>query len=303
MTYTPVLLVAFNRPDRLEALIDRLREVRPARVYVAVDGPRAHVETDAARVAATRDVVRSIDWTTDVRTLFRDENLGCGRGVSGAIGWLFENEERGVILEDDVMPDPSLFPYCDELLERYSTDDRVFAVSGCNFAPPEEIRVPGSYRFSSVPHIWGWGTWRRSWAHYDYSLRGWRRKLTTSRLWSAADHSPSAFAFWTGIFELMAREGLDTWDFQLLAASMSVGGLTATSNVNLVQNVGFGADSTHTVDTPDYLREVQPMTFPLVHPSRVERDRQADRWVMRQVFEATPAGLVRSATKAVGRGR
>jgi hypothetical protein len=301
MTDTPVLLVAFNRPDRLEALIERLRGVRPSRLYVAVDGPREHVATDADRVAATRAVVDTVDWTADVRTLFRTENLGCGLGVSGAISWLFENEERGIILEDDVLPDASLFPFCADLLERYETDDRVFAVSGCNFVPPEAITIPASYRFSAVPHIWGWATWRRSWSHYSYDLEGWRERLTTSALWRATHGSPAGVAYWNAVFTLMSRQAVDTWDYQFVLAAMASGGLTATSNVNLVENVGFGNDSTHTVEVPAYLRAVEPMPAPLVHPTHVRPDPGADAWTRKHVFDATPTGLLRQGSRFLRR--
>lgn len=301
MTDTPVLLVAFNRPDRLEALVDRIRPLRPNRIYVAVDGPREHVATDAHRVIATRAVVESIDWTADVRTLFRTENLGCGRGVSGAISWLFQNEERGIILEDDVLPDPSLFPFCEELLERYADNDRVFAVSGCNFVPPEAISIPASYRFSAVPHIWGWATWRRSWSQYSYDLHGWRDRLTTSELWRATQRSPSGVAYWNAVFTLMSRQAVDTWDYQFTLAAMASGGLTATSNVNLVENVGFGPDSTHTVEIPDYLRSVESMPVPLVHPTHVRTDPGADAWTREHVFDATPSGLLRQGSRFLRR--
>ncbi len=132
----PVLIMAFNRPDHLQVLLNRLREVRPDRVFVAVDGARDARPDEADRVQACRDLVATIDWPCDVQTLFQDHNLGCGLGVSTAITWFFTHVERGIILEDDIIPDPSFFPYCAELLDRYQDDARVFAISGCNFVPP-----------------------------------------------------------------------------------------------------------------------------------------------------------------------
>ena len=131
----PILVMAFNRPDHLQVLINRLRDVKAAQIYVAIDGPRSARQGEAEHVQKCRDLVRSIDWPCNVTTLFQDNNLGCGMGVSTAITWFFSHVERGIILEDDIIPDPSFFPYCTELLDRYENDDRVFAISGCNFVP------------------------------------------------------------------------------------------------------------------------------------------------------------------------
>jgi hypothetical protein len=293
----PVLVIAFNRPDRLATLLDRLRDVKPSVLYVAVDGPRAGVRGETDQVLATRDQVGSVDWSCDVRTLFREDNVGCGQGVSGAISWLFSEQDRGVILEDDLVPDPSFFAFCEALLDRYEHDDRVWAVSGCNFVPPGHLPEGESYRFAKVPHIWGWATWRRSWAHYRFDVRGWRRRLPAADLWRVAGRSPAGLAYWAGMFDLMARGAIDTWDVQAVLTAFAEGGLTATSNVNLIENVGFGAASTHTESRPMYLREVEPMRFPIVHPDRVASDQRSDVWTRRHVLEATPLGLAAQAAR------
>ncbi|HAN70268.1 MAG TPA: nucleotide-diphospho-sugar transferase, partial [Actinobacteria bacterium] len=151
-TTEPLLLIAFNRPDHFEQLIERLRETKPQRIYVAIDGPRSGHPTDAERVQRTRDLVQTIDWTEDVRTLIQESNLGCGLGVSTALTWFFDHEVRGIILEDDILPRATFFNFCSELLDRYADDDRVLAISGCNFVPPEfQGRPDQAYRFSRVP--------------------------------------------------------------------------------------------------------------------------------------------------------
>ena len=171
---------------------------------MAVDGPRPHVPGEAERVAQTQDTRRLVDWDCEVQTLFRDQNLGCGRGVSSAISWFFEHEESGIILEDDIRPDDSFFPFVTELLDRYADDPRVWAVSGCNFVPPEHQTGTSSYRFSTVPHIWGWATWRRSWEKYRWDIPNWREDLSGRQLWETVDRSPSGWLYWSGMFTLMA---------------------------------------------------------------------------------------------------
>ena len=170
-------MIAYNRPDHLTVLFERLREVQPKRIYFAVDGPRKNKDADADKVGQCKDLAHSIDWDCEVITNFQESNLGCGLGVSTAITWFFENEERGIVLEDDIIPDPSFFSFCAELLQRYKLDPEVFAVSGCNFVPPNQISTSGSYRFSQVPHIWGWASWRDRWAQYQLDINGWRAEL------------------------------------------------------------------------------------------------------------------------------
>lgn len=296
----PVLILAFNRPEHLRALIDRLKQVRPSKVYLAVDGARPDRPAEAAAVRACQELLSAIDWPCTTSTLFQRANLGCGLGVSTAITWFFEHEERGIILEDDILPDVSFFPFCAELLDRYQDDARVFAISGCNYVPPEVISSPGAYRFSRVPHIWGWATWRRSWARHRLDIDCWRRELPPRDLWRSAGRSPAGFAYWTSTFELLGRKQVDTWDGQLVFASMVADGVTATSNVNLVENLGFGTSATHTVRKPDYLRKVESIAVP-TEPVAVEVDEAADAWTRRHHFEATLVGFTKQGTRYLRR--
>ena len=298
-TSEPLLLIAFNRPDLFAQLIERLRETRPQRVYVAIDGPRAGHPTDAQRVQETRDLIQTIDWTTDVHTLVQDSNLGCGLGVSTALSWFFDHEERGIILEDDILPRASFFDFCSELLDRYAQDERVLAISGCNFVPREHQSDPyQGYRFSRVPHIWGWATWRRAWQLHSLDMSDWRSRMSNRQLWEVAGHSPGGFVFWRSIFDLMARNQVDTWDMQFVFEGMSRGMLTATSNVNLVDNIGFGGTATHTEVRPAYLRVSEDIELPTT-AIPVEVDEKADAWSRNVVFGATTSGLVGQGVRYV----
>lgn len=297
----PILLIAFNRPEHLARVIARLRELQPPKVYLAVDGPRDSSPSDEPQVRACRDMAADIDWHAEVRILFQDRNLGCGQGVSTAISWFFENEERGIILEDDVLPQRSFFGFCSELLDRYADDDRVLAVSGCNFVPPENQGRPDlPYRFSQVPHIWGWATWRRVWQLHDLDMRGWNDRLPPRRLWKSSGKSPQGYIFWKSIFDLMAAGKVDTWDMQLVFEGMVRDMWTATSNTNLVENIGFGGLATHTDQTPPYLRVPGEMALPLADVP-VELDEKADAWSRKVVFGATTKGLVQQAVRYLRR--
>ena len=292
MTVTePILVIAFNRPDHLKILIDRLREVQPTRVYLAVDGPREGNEGEEHKVTECQEMVSDIDWECDVTTNFQESNLGCGLGVSTAITWFFDNEDRGIILEDDIIPDHSFFPFCEELLVRHQNDSHVFAISGCNFVPPEEISTHADYRFSQVPHIWGWATWRNRWQQYNLDIAGWRKDLPATKLWAKSGHSIPAAVYWAGTFELLARKEVDTWDGQLVYLCMKTGMLTATSNTNLIENIGFNEQATHTLVDRDELQPIIPVSLPTT-PQLVQLDKKADAWTRKNHFRATWRGML-----------
>lgn len=287
----PVLLIGFNRPELLERVIDRLRVVQPRLVFLAVDGPRAGVPEDKDRVARTRECVGLLDWGCEIYALFREENLGCGGAVSGAITWFFDQVNEGIILEDDILPETSFFPYVEELLARYQDDHRVMGISGSSYLPPGVAPADASYRFSMIPNIWGWATWSDRWAHYRFDISHWRRRLSSGRLWHWVHHSPWAFAFWSAQFELVGRHRIDTWDLQWVAAAMSTGGLTATPNVNLVLNIGWGEGSTHTQLVPDHLQLPRSIDFPLRHP-KIEWNSAGDAWTNKYAYQASTKGAV-----------
>jgi len=286
----PVLIIAFNRPDHLSALIDRLREIKPRNVYIAIDGPRG--ASDEAQVRECQALASSIDWTGEVHTQFQDTNLGCGRGVTAAIDWFFANVDRGIILEDDIIPEPSFFDFCTELLDRYENDERVFAISGCNPVPSYAQENPeAAYRFAQVTHVWGWATWKRSWQHYQLDMEGWYRQLPIRNFWKSTGRSIPGSLFWAGNFEAVRRGDVDTWDWPMIFSSMRAGQLTATSNVNLVTNIGFGANATHTHSGVPDLMPVGEARLPTT-AIPVQVDRKAEAWTLEQHWNATYLGTL-----------
>jgi hypothetical protein len=213
VTSEPILIMAFNRPDHLQVLINRLREVKPTKIYAAIDGPRQSRADERHKVEACRALIASIDWNCEVKTQYQEENLGCGLGVSTAISWFFTHEERGIILEDDIIPHPSFFPYCTELLNRYANDDRVFAISGCNFVPRAAQTHPENpYRFSQVPHIWGWATWRRAWKNYDFELSNIKSDAELNLDYYTSHKG--LIRYWKQIFLFSKKQVFNTWDYQ-----------------------------------------------------------------------------------------
>jgi len=297
---SPVLLIGFNRPEETSKVISRLREVKPRRIYFAVDGPRGDRPAEKDLVQMTKSLSPQFDWDCRLLTRFSEENLGCGIGVSSAISWALESEDGVIILEDDIVPDISFFRYCDELLDFYKDNDDIFAVSGCNFVPRELLPVSESYRFSSIPHVWGWAVWRRSWETYSYDISDWRRGLSIRELHKSLGGSILATFMWSRIFDLMASKKIDTWDYQLCYAVLKSKSKVATANVNTVTNIGFANNATHTAHAPAYMLNAEKIKFPLYHPTEA-LNVEVDRWTQRNVMGASFGGLFKAALKSFKR--
>lgn len=256
-TQNAVLMLVFNRPDVTEQVFQAVRNARPPRLYVAADGPRLGRPQDEGTTAQVREVFKQVDWPCEVHTRFLTENLGCRHAVSSAIDWFFSKEEQGIVLEDDVLPSPAFFSYCDAMLERYKHDERIFSVVGNNLVEPW-YQHPESYFFSKVFFVWGWASWRRAWQHYDVNMAAWP---STRLQVNALPYTPNQklhHAYWDLVFDLTYKKQIATcWDHQWTYAHWKNDALCVTSSKNLVKNIGFGVDATHTSGSdPEYLRRL-----------------------------------------------
>lgn len=241
---SPVLFLVFNRPELTGRVFEAIRAAQPARLYVAADGPRTGRPGEDAICRQTRLVTERIDWPCEVKRLYHDRNLGCGPAVSGAITWFFEHESEGIILEDDCLPSRSFWAFCQVMLDRYRSDDRIASVSG-DFFFPRVLRHERPYIFSKYVQIWGWATWRRVWQQYDYHLTG------SEEDWAAIirQHNPLdlEFRYWREVFRCMKRGLINTWDFQLMFSGWKHHQVHVAPTRNLVENLGYGKDATHTI--------------------------------------------------------
>jgi hypothetical protein len=275
---TPLLLIAWRRPHTLRQVIDAIRPEAPTRLFVACDGPNPERPGEAEKVAATRQVIENeIDWPCQIERLYSDMNQGCRLGVSRAITWFFDRVEEGIILEDDCVPHPDFFPYCTTLLESYRHDTRVWCISGNNFQNGQ-WRGDGSYYFSRYNHCWGWASWRRCWQHYDPVISQWPA-LRDSGLLETVFEDPLERQYWSTIWQQTYDKAVSItwWDYQWLFTCLANGGLTSMPNRNLVSNVGFGEDATHTTSVADPTVADQGLG-PLAHPRFVLRDAAADQY-------------------------
>lgn len=287
---TPVAFFIFNRPDTTEQVFAAIARARPRKLLVVADGARPDRPGEAEKCAATRAIIGRVDWDCEVLTNYSEVNLGCKRRLASGLDWVFSLAEEAIILEDDCLPDPTFFAYCEALLERYRTDDRITHISGDNFqAGPS--RTPYGYYFSRYSHVWGWASWRRAWRHYDVEMALWPEIRDGGWLGDMLG-DPKVVAHWTRLFETAHGGRIDTWDYQWMFACWVQGGLAILPRANLISNIGFLPGATHTVhDSRLANLPVHAAQEPLCHPPYVIRDAEADRYTEQQIFLPPPLAM------------
>ncbi len=280
-TDTAVLLLIFNRPDSTRRVMRCLKMAQPNRLYIAADGPRLKTHnSDIDLCEQARAIAISVDWPCDVFTLFRDTNLGCKRAVSSAINWFFENEEEGIILEDDCLPHIDFFRFCSHGLNRYRNNESVYVITGDNFQDGIHRGDLGdSYYFSKYPHCWGWATWRSAWKIYDENLSFWNEWFN-SDYWYSIHDDPIERNHWAKIAHQVRNSSLNSWATPWMFSIWFNHGLTMTPNVNLVTNIGFGPGATHTLNRSDISSGIQSCSIgDIKDTKKVTLSTDADRYV------------------------
>jgi hypothetical protein len=276
MFETPILFLIFNRPDTTKVVFERIKEIKPKYLFVAADGPR-DISGEKEKCEQTRSIVLDgIDWECEVKTLFRIENLGCGVAPAEAITWFFNEVEQGIILEDDCLPDLSFFNFCETLLDHYKKDASVMHISGNNFQLGSKIG-DGSYYFSNIPHSWGWATWRRVWKHFDWELEGLEEIIKSNK---------KLDPYWIETFQMVKKnKQKDIWDFQYTYILFKYSGKAILPNINLVRNIGFNENATHTKDAVLYYYNQEFGSInTITHPSSNTINEAADRFTLDAYF-------------------
>lgn len=289
---TPVLFLIFNRPETTFRVFEAIRHYQPEELFIAADGPRPHKAEDAARCEKVRSVASMVDWECKVHTLFRTENLGCKYAVSGAIDWFFSQVEEGIILEDDCLPCPDFFRFCEEMLHRYRNEEQVMHIGGISLLDGIKQGEADCF-FSRITYIWGWASWRRAWRHYDVHMKSFPeycRKKEHCKLFPG-----QPFMQWR-FLQLFSRTWrnspyFNTWDWQWNYAVVQQDGMAVSPNVNLVSNIGGAA--THGVDST--LCNMPPGTLPekIKTPSRIQCDYAADEYAFHKAYAGSWKDKVR----------
>jgi hypothetical protein len=281
---TPVVLVIFNRPELTETVFSAIAKVKPEKLMVVADGPRFAQEAEACE--QTRAIIEAVDWDCKVQTDFSEKNLGAGRRIGSGLDWVFSEVEEAIILEDDCLPTPSFFHFCQTLLEYYRHDERVMQISGSNYQLGHK-RGDYSYYFSKYPHSGGWASWQRAWKHFDHDIKTWPESKETQMI-EALCTDPHEQKYWTQIFDRMFENApvSDVWDYQWTYACWRQNGLAIVPNVNLISNLGWGRpDATHTSGKSHLAQLPTGDIWEIRHPPRVVRHRDADAYTFDYSFE------------------
>ena len=292
MRPTPVLLIAYNRPEKLERLVTALRKLAPPLVYIVIDGPKSWIDGDTARVEAVRAVAEHVDWGATVHTRFRETNVGLRRSVADAVSWVTGDHGDVIVIEDDVVPGPHVLDYLSHMLERYRDDPRVAHISGYNVVPPEVFEGRVGSRLSAYPESFIWATWDRAWRMYDDTL-AWPRDSTDVAALRRVVRSPWAALRWRQNFADARADRISSWAYRWIASMWSRDALVVNPDVNLATYIGLD-EGTHTVmtprwrDLPLYDGPLEPLLAPASEPVAA-----AERWISRVVFSGTPWGVAR----------
>ena len=284
---TPVAFLIFNRPDTTARVFEAIRQAKPPKLLVVADGPRPDRPDDVEKCKAARAVIERVDWNCQVLKNYSDVNLGCGKRPATGITWVFEQVEEAIIFEDDCLPHMSFFRYCEELLKYYRNDQRIMFISGNNFQLGRQ-RTSYSYYFSRYPTCWGWATWKRAWQYFDLDIQLWE-EVRDGNMFKYIFTNHRSMKYWKKIYNQSRYDiqngTLHWWDYLWFFACWVQSGLAIVPNVNLVRNIGFGPNATHTLDRKSRLNiNAQEMSFPLKHPPYIIPNIEADNFVYNFYF-------------------
>lgn len=281
---TPVAFLVFNRPDTSIKVFEEIRRVRPPKLFVVADGPRTNKPGELEKCLAVRAIIDTVDWPCEVLKNYSDVNLGCKTRVSSGIDWVFSQVEQAIILEDDCLPHLTFFQFCEELLEKYNNDQRVMHIGGSNFQDGK-VHGDGSYYFSRFSHIWGWATWRRAWSHYDVKMKDFPIFRDQNQIQNIFPEK-SMHAEWINKLQTVYDGELDTWDLQWLYTVWSKNGLAIIPNANVVSNIGFGENATHTTMESELANKELFSIDKIIHPSFELPCTIADNYTVKSHFSA-----------------
>lgn len=266
---SPVLLIIFKRPQTTKKVLESLSKVKPSRLYVAMNAPRDNVKGELEKCLETRKLINTINWQCNIQTLIRNNNLECGESIKTAIDWFFENEEEGIILEDDIVPDMDFYDYCDYMLEKYRNSDLIQQITGWNYLNKNKnINYKYSYYYSCITSSWGWCTWKKIWIDFDVSMKGIVWNNIKEKLIKKGFPSYS-IRYYKYIFDRVKEEiyGLNTWDYQFLFNMIDKDRYSISPTYNMINNVGFGKDATHTTKNGFKIDNKYQPIFPLIEPN------------------------------------
>lgn len=297
---TPILLIGFNRPDTIKIVFDSIRKVRPKKLYVAIDGHRKQVMGEKELVEEVKHIVYAVDWDCDVKYLFRENNLGCRLGVSGAITWAFENEKKLIIIEDDIVAVPAFFSFAEDLLEKYKNDERIAMISANQYTP---IHIIDDYVFTKYGHIWGWATWKRVWDKFDVNIPGLKNDLENGIISEIGLSKKEKFyleKYAKNILSLISDNSINTWDYQFAFFRLRNQLLSIAPRTNLASNIGVNSSRTDHKSLINEHYYPSDNNFALKnHPSAIECDAIYDKHHFKKHINRKSSLIKRAYRKAL----
>lgn len=290
---SPILFLIFNRTATTAKVFEEIRKARPSRLYVASDGARANRPGEVDLVDEVRSIATNVDWPCKISTLFRDKNLGCGIAVSDALDWFFSNESEGIILEDDCLPSPDFFLFMDEMLEKFRDDSRIMSIAGTNIN--DKYASSYSYLYSKYSLMWGWATWRRAWVLNDRLMTDWPNLKEGGWLKGLNIGGYLFRRRWEINFDSISQAGDDVWDYHWIYSCWRNLGLTILPSKNLVVNIGFSSDATHTKKEHKYLSNLKAsaISWPIVNKDLSSEDFIEDAFITKNWFLISPMHSIR----------
>lgn len=271
----PILFLPFNRPEVAKKVFEIIRQAKPTQLFIAADGPRINNTLDKKLCSETRKIFDNIDWECEVKTLFRNENLGCKYGINAAIDWFFEHVDKGIILEDDCLPDPSFFSFCEEMLIKYENNEDIGLVSGNNYLSPELMlknNLPlNTYYFVKPVYTWGWATWKRAWAKQDLEMLDWP-KHKKDHLLERSFTNKNAIGFFSHTFDYVYSGRAQAWDVAWFLSCLSNSMMCIIPPKNLISNIGVVGAHSKEAGAFNNLPIYSLDTKILQHPSTVTRN-------------------------------
>jgi hypothetical protein len=275
---TPVVLFVFNRPYTTEKIMDIIRKAAPPKLFVIADGPSTAYHKDVHECREVRRIIETVDWRCEVFKNYSDTNIGCDTIIPMGLDWVFDKVDDAIIFEDDCLPHMTFFRYCEEMLDQYRDDKRIMTICGSNFQFGRR-RNQYSYYFSRYHLITGWATWRRAWKHYDHTMELWP-EIRNGGWLNDFLVDKKVVSNVTMLLDKYYEEQIKPWDVLWYFSCWMQGALAAIPNVNLIKNIGYGREATHTRDEKSIFANIfcNPMNFPLLHPSFIIRDAVADTY-------------------------
>ncbi len=283
---TPILLMVYIKPKTTIKVINRLRDIRPSKIYISINIPPKENKLDLQKNIKVKKIIKSINWKCKIFIKERKKYVNAYISYRDAINWFFKKEKEGIVLEDDTVPNKSFFIFCSKMLKRYRDDKKISQICGSSFQNQRNGKKP-NYFFSNYNLCWGYATWRRSIKDFDESMSNWPKLKKNNYLFKILNNKKFV-AYWTEIFDIQFTKKFIAWDYIWLYSNWVKKKISIIPKKHLVANIGFVKGATHTkVKYKDWFNELKTneLKFNDFSPKFKKADLEYDNWLSKSVFK------------------